>query len=189
MPGDDTSEEEPEEEVVMEQSGDDSELENYYMELGIDEEDAVKGRKKKHAKKEEKPDHPSHGEIDEPMYEKKPKVTKEKRKKSEVVEGMLEKARTESSYKTLTNVISLIKTVFSATKDVEPEDKEEDEKKKKGAKQPAPKQVFQKALASSEEYVALLKFFGGELPKILVELCQKKLGKVNQQFFQVLKLP
>lgn len=49
--------------------------------------------------------------------------------------------------------------------------------------------MFQKALASSEEYVALLRFFGGELPKILVDLCQKKLGKVNQTFFQVLKLP
>ena len=112
LPGDDTSEEEIEEE--LEPMGDDSELEDYYKELGIDEDGDIKNRKKKHAKKE-----------DEPMYETKPKKEKVERKKSEVIDTMLEKARTETDYKTLQRVIQLIKTVFSATKDVEPEDQQD----------------------------------------------------------------
>jgi hypothetical protein len=70
-----------------------------------------------------------------------------------------------------------------------------DEDKKVREKAEAQTQNFSKALATSEEYVKLLKFFGGELPLLILELCDVKvknkepinLGKVNQKFAILLK--
>jgi len=89
----------------------------------------------------------------------------------------------------LTRVIQLIKSVFKASKEEEPEDKEEKDKKKHKKDKEEKKPVFMKALGSSEEYISLLKFFGGELPSILIGLCEQKTGTSKHPFLNVSKLP
>ena len=77
----------------------DSELEAYYEELGIDPEE-VSGKKLSKKQKEEK------------LYKKqkkedlrKERVETAKRERNEIITGMIEKAKSEPSYKTLSRII------------------------------------------------------------------------------------
>jgi len=67
----------------------------------------------------------------------------------------------------------------SNAEDAENKDYEEGEtkthKKKQPKKQDAKKHVFAKALSSSEEYVKLLKFFGSDMPQMILKLVDANL--------------
>ncbi len=84
---------------------DDSELEAYYEELGIDPSEMLEKK----------------GESAEKMlYKKKKKeeirkqqVETAKRERNEILDAMMEKARVDPSYKTLTRIIQVVKAVFT----------------------------------------------------------------------------
>ncbi len=99
---------------------DDSELEAYYEELGIDADEMHDKRKKsvedKLYKKQKKAD------------VKKTKVETAKRERNDVITAMMEKAKKEPNYKTLTRIIQVVKAVFTEKVDTKAKKgKDEDE--------------------------------------------------------------
>ena len=167
------SEEEDEEEDEFEKDvkGDetDSDLEDYYKELGIqDEEDLTKPKK---------------GKVeDEVKYKtKKRKASQEKEKtveqtREKLLDTIIGKARDAPTYSSITRVIKIVKQVFSSTKqDGEDEEEEQDQKKKKSKKAKAKPKFNIAAVLSSEQYKKLLEFFTQELPTIILKSCSVSL--------------
>jgi hypothetical protein len=76
--------------------------------------------------------------------------------------------------------LQIIKQVFKSSanaEDAENKDYEEGDTKshKKKAPKAAKKHVFAKALSSSAEYVKLLKFFGSDMPVMILKLVDASL--------------
>lgn len=119
------------------------------------------------------------GEKKEKLYTKKASARKEKaltekRRKEEVLDTMMDKARANPTYKTLSRIIQMIKAVFmekeKASKKNEGDDVdmvEASKKIKSGLK------IFTQAL-NQEEYRKLLKFFCQELPTLAMQFCDIK---------------
>lgn len=129
----------------------DSELEDYYRELGIEHETdelaPVISKKAKRAKKAAA-------------------VTPEKKEevRKKVLEEMIARTRENPSYSALTRVIKIVKQVFFTGSAKDEEDEQEDKPKK--AKGPAVA-----AILSSGEYQQLLDFFAQELPRLILKAC------------------
>lgn len=153
------------------QGEEDSELEAYYEELGIDAGEMIgeKGAEKKLYKKQKKED------------VRKEKAQAAKRERNEILDAMMEKARKEPNYKTLTRIIQVVKAIFSEKidaakkKNKKSADDEEmvdgDEEKKATA---AHKHTMFSKQLTPEEYQRLVHFFANELPSIALKLCQAK---------------
>ena len=149
----------------------DSELEAYYEELGIDPSEMHEKRKKS-------------GE--ERLYRKQKKADKKKsrletakRERNDIISAMMEKARKEPSYKTLTRIIQIVKAVFvekidqSKKKDDDDEMEEEEQEESKTLTEAQKNKKFSQSLAP-EEYQRLVQFFATELPKLALKVCQVK---------------
>ena len=108
------------------------------------------------------------------------------RKKSDVIDALIQKTRDNADYKSLERILQIIKQVFKSSanaEDAENKDYEEGETKshkKKAAPKAAKKHVFAKALSSSEEYVKLLKFFGADMPQMILKLVDASLTNEKQ---------
>jgi hypothetical protein len=98
LPDDEEISEESEEEVHDEDSG----LEDYYRELGIETEKSTEKRAKA-----------------EPKYVTKKKPTKaeeETKKKGDVIDRLINATKSDPSYKTVVRCLQIVKNVFGATK-------------------------------------------------------------------------
>ena len=100
------------------------------------------------------------------------------RKKGDVIDGLIHKTISEPSYKTITRALQIVKNVFSSVaQDNENLDYPDEDGKGGGKKKVVKPKVqtnIQRALATSEEYVKLLQFFGGKLPQLILTFCDIK---------------
>ena len=103
--------------------GDDSELEAYYEELGIDPNEMAEEKTKAGKAVDESKLYRKQKKADL----RKEKVVAAKRERNEILDAMMEKARSEPNYKTLTRIIQVVKAVFTEKMD------QENKKKGKGA--------------------------------------------------------
>lgn len=139
---------------------DDSELEAYYDELGLDPNEMLseKAKQKKLYKKQKK----------EKVIK---KVQTEQRKKSDVLQALIDKAKNSPSIQSLTRIIQVVKSVFLEKKEKEAKNGEEDEDMEekpdaeKAKKERA--QILSQQL-NSQEYQDLLQFFAQELPTLIL---------------------
>lgn len=103
-----------------------------------------------------------------------------------MIDALIQKTRDNADYKSLERILQIIKQVFKSSanaEDAENKDYEEGETKshkKKAAPKAAKKHVFAKALSSSEEYVKLLKFFGADMPQMILKLVDASLTNEKQ---------
>ena len=101
----DVEDEEEELDSEPDVADDDSELEAYYEELGIDPSEMHEKRKKsgkeKLYKKQKKDD------------VRRERTEKAKRERNDVLNAMMAKARAEPTYRTLTRIIQIVKAVFT----------------------------------------------------------------------------
>jgi hypothetical protein len=114
LPDDEEVSEESEEEVLDE----DSDLEEYYRELGIET---------------EKKEKPKRAKEDEAMYvikEKKPtKAEEETKKKGDVIDRLINATKADPSYKTVVRCLQIVKNVFGAAKQDQDVDYPDEDKK------------------------------------------------------------
>lgn len=135
----------------------DSDLEEYYRELGIETEEKGDSYKKK-SKKGKKA----------PVPEKAPVVSREDARK-QVLNALITKTREQPTYTALTRVIKIVKQVFFTNNVAnENEGGEEEHKKQKKDKTQAISAIL---LSSASEYRRLLEFFAQEVPKHILKLC------------------
>ena len=148
-------EESGDEDEVEDDGSQDSELEDYYEELGIagqkdftkkdDDQKLYKTTKKKEQKKQQE--------------------EKKASDKTKVIEAIINRTREEPSYKTISRIVKIIKQVFNT-----PTAKDEKEAVKASERNIG---QLQKALNTSE-YRLIFDFFLTELPKLIVKLCKIK---------------
>lgn len=148
---------------------DDSELEAYYEELGIDADEMHDKRKKS---------------VEDKLYKKqkktevkKTKTETAKRERNDVLSGMMDKARKEPNYKTLTRIIQVVKAVFTEKVDTQAKkEKDEDADMNEEEKEPTMADKHKKYAQSlqPEEYQRLVLFFSKELPSLILKMCQVK---------------
>lgn len=101
-----------------------------------------------------------------------------------MIDALLDKTRSSPDFKSLDRVLQIIKQVFKSSanaEDAENKEYDEEAKPKSHGKKKNPnikkekKHVFAKALSTSEEYVKLLKFFGSEMPVLILKLVDTSL--------------
>ena len=94
-------EEEEDSEPEMEE---DSELEAFYEQMGIDPSEMHDKRKKSGEEKQQKKQKKATAKTD--------KIETARRERNDILDAMMNKARTEPNYKTLTRIIQIVKAVF-----------------------------------------------------------------------------
>lgn len=124
----------------------DSDLEEYYREIGIATEPKEGEAYKKRAKKT----------VEGGKIEKK----EDQRKK--VLDDLIEKTRAQPNYTSITRVIKIVKKVFFAGQQTEDEEEEGKAESKKKDKTNAIATIL---LSNAGEYRRLLDFFASEIPK------------------------
>ena len=104
LPEADNVEEEEDEDSDVDQVDEDSELEAYYEELGIDRSEMHDKRKKSGEEKLYRKQKKASAITD--------KIETARRERNDILDAMMNKARTEPNYKTLTRIIQIVKAVF-----------------------------------------------------------------------------
>lgn len=150
----------------------DSDMEDYYRELGIEnEEDEVKGKSTKTKPKKKA------------VVAKLPVgVTKEEARRK-VLDELIDRTKSAPTYANLTRVIKIVKQVFFAGNSAAGDEGEEEEKKKP-AKKDKNLAITAILLGNAGEYKRLLEFFSQEVPKLILKICSiaEKIPKEGQVY-------
>jgi hypothetical protein len=144
----------------------DSDLEDYYRELGIEnEEDEVAPAKavKKQPKKDKKPSK---------LAASLPQVATKEELRRRILDQLMEKTRSAPTYSNISRVIKIVKQVFFAGNQQSGSGEgEEEEEGKKQAKKDKSQAIATILLSNAGEYKRLLEFFSQEIPKLILKLC------------------
>eukprot|EP00347_Sterkiella_histriomuscorum_P015725 403355916 len=175
--GDEEDDFDKQEELLRDAEGEltDSDLEDYYKELGIqDEEDFSKTEK---ASKKGDAQYKVSKKQKDVVVSKKETVEQARER---LLEQMIKNTKDTPNYNSITKVIKVVKQVFNVNQQKEDEeDQEEEDNQKKGKKKGKGKNGASKvnlaAILGSAQYKKLLIFFAQDIPQLILRVCSVNL--------------